>query len=338
MTASGAAPLSYQWSKNGTAITGATLSSYTTPVETTSDNDAQFTVAVSNSTGSTNSSAATLTVSAAATAPSITSQPASQTVVAGQTATFSVAASGTAPLSYQWSKNGAAIAGATLSSYTTPAETTSDNGALFAVSVSNSTGSTNSSAVTLTVNAATSSLSPSQTSLSFGSINLGANKVLSVTLTNSGNSNVTISNVSITGAGFAASGISTGQVVTPGQAANLSLTFAPASAAGVTGSVTVTSNATNSPTTIALLGTGTQSNPPAVTLSWTGSATSVTGYNVYRANASAGPFSELNASLVSATDFVDNSVQAGQTYYYVATGSIGRHQSAYSNVASATAP
>ena len=60
--------------------------------------------------GEPTSTAATLTVSAAPVAPSITTQPANQTVTAGQTATFSVVASGTAPLSYQWQKNGAAIA------------------------------------------------------------------------------------------------------------------------------------------------------------------------------------------------------------------------------------
>ena len=95
---------------------------------------------VSNSAGSVTSNAATLTVNAAPVAPSITTQPASQTVTAGQTATFSVTATGTAPLSYQWSKNGAAISGATSSSYTTPATTTADNGAQFTVVVSNSVG------------------------------------------------------------------------------------------------------------------------------------------------------------------------------------------------------
>src|SRR5947209_16609005 len=84
------------------------------------------------------SSAATLTVNAAPVAPSITTQPASQTVTAGQTASFSVAATGTAPLSYQWQKNSVAISGATSPSYSTPATTSPDNGALFTVGVSNS--------------------------------------------------------------------------------------------------------------------------------------------------------------------------------------------------------
>jgi hypothetical protein len=72
----------------------------------------------------------------------------------GQTASFSVAATGTAPLSYQWQKNGAAISGATSSSYITPVTTSSDNGAQFTVVVSNTAGSVTSNAATLTVNAA----------------------------------------------------------------------------------------------------------------------------------------------------------------------------------------
>jgi hypothetical protein len=148
----GTAPLSYQWQKNGVNIAGATSSSYTTPATTTSDSGSTFAVVVSNSAGTVTSAAATLTVNAAPMAPTITTQPANQTVPAGQTATFTVTATGTAPLSYQWQKNGTNINGATASSYTTPATTTSDNGSTFAVVVSNSTGSVTSNSATLTVN------------------------------------------------------------------------------------------------------------------------------------------------------------------------------------------
>jgi Putative Ig domain len=111
-------------------------------------------------------------------APSITSQPMSQTIGAGQMATFSVSASGTDLLSYRWKKNGMAITGATASgidllhyqwrkngmaitgstssSYTTPVETMSDNLAQFVVVVSNSEGSVTSHAAILIVNAAAS--------------------------------------------------------------------------------------------------------------------------------------------------------------------------------------
>jgi len=81
-------------------------------------------------------------------------QPASQSVTMGQTATFTVLAAGTAPLTYQWQKNAANISGATTSSYTTPATTAADNGAKFNVVVSNSAGSATSNSATLTVTAA----------------------------------------------------------------------------------------------------------------------------------------------------------------------------------------
>jgi hypothetical protein len=82
--------------------------------------------------------------------PSIT-QPASITVEVGQTATFSVTATGTGPLSYQWYENGVAISGATSSSYTTPATALTDSGSVFTVTASNSVGTVKSMGATLTV-------------------------------------------------------------------------------------------------------------------------------------------------------------------------------------------
>ncbi len=151
VAASGTAPLTYQWSKNATAISGATSASYTTPATVAGDNGATFSVVVTNSAGTATSNNATLTVNAAAIAPSITTQPASTTVTAGATASFSVTASGTAPLSYQWRKNGTNISGATSASYTTPATVAGDNGATFSVVVTNSAGSATSNNATLTV-------------------------------------------------------------------------------------------------------------------------------------------------------------------------------------------
>ena len=90
--------------------------------------------------------------------PTITTQPANQRVTAGQTATFTVVAAGTAPLSYQWQKNGVNVTGATSASYTTPATTTSDSGSTFAVVVSNTAGTVTSATATLTVNATPSAI------------------------------------------------------------------------------------------------------------------------------------------------------------------------------------
>ena len=88
-------------------------------------------------------------------APTISTQPANQSVNAGQTATFTVVAAGAAPLSYQWQLNGTAIAGAIAASYTAPVTTTADSGQQFRVVVSNSLGSITSNIATLTVTTGT---------------------------------------------------------------------------------------------------------------------------------------------------------------------------------------
>ena len=242
VTATGTEPLSYQWKKNGSDISGATVSTYKISSVTTGD-AGSYTVTVSNSAGSVTSSAATLTVNvpvtlssitingsssvnvgstatytctatysngatktvtptwaissgtsyasitsagvltgkAAGTAtiqakytdggvtktatknitvnavvvkPSITTQPKSQTVNEGSSVTFSVTASGTTPLSYQWYKGSSKISGATSASYKISSVKTSDEGS-YKVTVSNSAGSVTSSAATLTVNGTT---------------------------------------------------------------------------------------------------------------------------------------------------------------------------------------
>src|SRR4029453_13450101 len=99
VTAIGKKPLSYQWTKDGVNITGATQASYTTPPTTLTDDGSLFAATVTNSAGSVTSNNATLTVQ---TKPSITTQPVDQTVTVGQTANFTVTATGTMPLSYQW--------------------------------------------------------------------------------------------------------------------------------------------------------------------------------------------------------------------------------------------
>ena len=88
---------------------------------------------------------------APSTGPTITTQPAPQSTPLGQSATFSVVASGTAPLGYQWSKNGTPIPGATQASYETPLVQPSDSGEKFSVTVSNTAGSVDSNQAALTV-------------------------------------------------------------------------------------------------------------------------------------------------------------------------------------------
>ena len=148
--ATGTGPFTYQWYLNGVAINGATSSSYTTSATSGSDNGSVYTVAVTNPGGTVMSSPYTLTVN---TPVAITGQPASQTVTVGQTATFTVASTGTGPFTYQWYLNGAAISGATSSSYTTPATTLNSNGSTYTVAVTNVVGTVTSTVGTLTVNA-----------------------------------------------------------------------------------------------------------------------------------------------------------------------------------------
>lgn len=154
VTASGAAPLSFQWQKNGSAIAGATNATYDTPATTLADNGAAFNVVVSNNLGTVASNTASLSVFAPA-APTITTQPASQVAVVGQTVQFSVAAAGSPTLQYQWQKNGAPISGATAPVYTTPVLGLADSGEVYTVVVTNPVGTVGSTSATLTVNAPT---------------------------------------------------------------------------------------------------------------------------------------------------------------------------------------
>jgi poly(3-hydroxybutyrate) depolymerase len=151
VAATGSAPLSYQWQKNGEDIPGATANWYTQPATTTADNGATFRAKVSNDSGSVISASAALKVIAAPAGPTILTQPADQTVTAGQPVTFMVAATDTPPPSYQWKKNGVNIPGATAASLTLPAAISPDCGASFSVVVTNSAGSVTSTGATLTV-------------------------------------------------------------------------------------------------------------------------------------------------------------------------------------------
>ena len=271
-------------------------------------------------------------------APSITEQPLRQAVLMGQAATFTVIATGTAPLSYQWLKNGQAIPGATSPVYTTPATTAGDDGTIFSVSVSNTAGSTVSSPAILSVNSAAGQLTPSPTGVAFGTVSIGTTSAASVTLTNTSSDYVTISNVSVSGPGFNANGVPTGIILAPGEAATLNVTFAPAATGDATGSVTINSDAAGSPTTISLSGTGVQP-PHWVSLTWDPSTSPVFGYYVYRATSEDGPYTRLNVTPVTTTQYTDLTVQPGQAYlYWVTSVDSDTIESPFSNSVSVVIP
>jgi hypothetical protein len=182
-----------------------------------------------------------------------------------------------------------------------------------------------------------SSLLASTTTVNFGNVNIGRSSSQTITLSDSGIGNVAISNVSISGAGVGASGVYVGQTLTPGQTVTLHVTFAPAATGSVSGSVTVTSNAADSPTRIAVSGAGLQA-VHSVDLVWNG-VTGVVGYNVYRGSVSGGPYTIISNTPSTTTTFTDTNVQSGQTYYYAVTSvNLAGVQSTLSNLASATIP
>ena len=145
--ATGTAPLSYQWRKDGLALTNATAASLTIP-SVRAGTAGAYDVVVSNVVGPRASSVATLTVH---TPVSLTTQPGSLTKLNGASASFSVLASGTAPITYQWRRGGVAIPGATAATLLFASTSASDT-ATYDVVVSNVVNSVTSNAVTLTVN------------------------------------------------------------------------------------------------------------------------------------------------------------------------------------------
>ena len=144
----GTSPNTYQWRRNGLLIAGATAASYTLNA-VSADDAGRYDVLVANYLGSVTSAAATLTVSAP-TPPEISVQPVSQSTVAGGGVTFSVTASGTEPLSYQWRKDGSSISGATSSSLTLTNVQTEQLGA-YSVVVTNGLGSATSASASLSL-------------------------------------------------------------------------------------------------------------------------------------------------------------------------------------------
>jgi Abnormal spindle-like microcephaly-assoc'd, ASPM-SPD-2-Hydin/Fibronectin type III domain len=351
---------------SGFSITGATL-----PISLTAGQAANFVArmtpaAAGSVTGSltitNNSSTPSVVVplSGAGTAqgqPAITVNPTSVsfgnvTVGAPNSQAILIQNNGTASLTI--SQATASGTGFSISGLATPATIAGGSSTTFNVAFAPTSGGAVSGSVSLVNNAAGSPLTiplsgtgvvpsfllgASASSLTFPSVAVGSNSSQSVTLTNSGNSTVTIGTVSATGAGFSASGVAAGQMIGAGQTATLGVTFTPGSAATVSGTVTVTSNATNSPINISLSGTGMQAVAHSVSLSWTASTSTVVGYNVYRSTVSGGPYTLITSSNVPGTTYTDTGVQAGVTYFYVVTAvDSNGNESAFSNEASVTVP
>lgn len=152
VSASGTGQLAYEWKKDGVSIPGATWSYFTVTSSATTADAGSYTVVVTGSQGSVTSQPAVVTVMPAV-APTITVQPASTSIQPGQSLSLNVTATGRPYPTYQWKKDGVAIAGATNSNYSKSNAASSDS-ASYTVAVSNTAGSVTSAAATVTVGVA----------------------------------------------------------------------------------------------------------------------------------------------------------------------------------------
>ncbi|MCX6927620.1 MAG: immunoglobulin domain-containing protein, partial [Verrucomicrobia bacterium] len=147
VTAAGAVPLAYQWAKNGTNISGASVSSYLLTSNATLADSGNYSVVITNAYGAVTSSVV-LTISGSA--PFIVTQPASITRIIGTPATFTVVAGGSFPRSYQWKHGTTPVPGGTAASLTLPSVQWADAGS-YTCAITNAYGGTNTASATLTV-------------------------------------------------------------------------------------------------------------------------------------------------------------------------------------------
>lgn len=207
---------------------------------------------------------------------------------------------------------------------------------------SNAVGSPTIVDLSATAAAAAVQLTPSASSLSFGSVTVGSSGTSQLTVKSTGNTNATISKVTVSGTGFVLGSSAASVILDPSQTESYTVNFDPKAAGSLTGTLTITSNAANSPLNIALSGTGvaTSASNHTVALTWERSSTSsVTGYFVYRGTKPSGPFAQLNSSPESSPSYSDSTVSSGQVYYYYVTAVDSSNiQSADSNEVSVTIP
>jgi hypothetical protein len=163
----------------------------------------------------------------------------------------------------------------------------------------------------------TAQLNVSPATLSFGSVTVGNTGTKAATISATGGS-VTVSAASLGSSLFSLSGITLPLTLNAGQSASFDVIFTPQSGGTFTSTLDFASTSTNSPTAEALGGSGVE---PAYTvnLSWDASTSQVAGYNVYRSSTLSGTYSRMNPTVDVATDFTDNTVASGATYYYDVT-------------------
>ena len=191
-----------------------------------------------------------------------------------------------------------------------------------------------------TAAAASIQLTPSATSLSFGNVTVGSTGTSQLTVKSTGNTNASISKVTVSGTGFVLGSSAAGLTLDPTQSESYTVNFDPKATGSVGGTLTITSNAANSPMKIALSGSGVAAAAHhTVGLAWDRSSSTVTGYFVYRSSKPSGPYTQLNSTPEANPTYSDGTVSNGQVYYYYVTAvNSSNIQSADSNEVSVTIP
>jgi len=191
-----------------------------------------------------------------------------------------------------------------------------------------------------TAAAASIQLTPNATSLSFGNVTVGSSGTSQLTVKSTGNTNASISKVAVSGTGFVLGSSAASVILDPSQSETYTVNFDPKATGSVTGTLTIISNAANSPMNISLSGAGTAAAAQhTVALTWERSSSTVTGYFVYRSSKPSGPYTQLNSAPEANPSYSDGSVSNGQVYYYYVTAvNSSNIQSTDSNQVSVTIP
>src|SRR6267154_517644 len=158
----------------------------------------------------------------------------------------------------------------------------------------------------------------SEAAVHFEDVPMGDRSVKELSLTNTGNRDVKISRISVSGSDFSLSGgnpVSLG----PGQMVSLEVGFAPRGAGAKSGTLSIVCEGANSVVQIPLSGAGAQASESAIRLQWESSPEVAQGYQVYRSSESGGPYQRISSSAVDSPAYTDSGLAAGHTYYYVVT-------------------
>ena len=264
-TVTGTSNTAVSWSVTGGSISPAGL--YTAPSAA-----GTYTVKATSAADSTKSATASVTVTAAPVV-AVSISPGTATVKTGASQQFVAAVTGSSNTAVTWSASGGTISAAGM--YTAPG-----TAGTYTVKATSAADTTKSASATVTVTIAAPQITVSPTAINFSSTTTNSSSIQTLTVANTGGSNLSVTGATVSGTSFSISGASFPMTIVAGQSAALSVKFAPTTTGTFTGSITVSSNASNT--------------APAVTLS--GSATAASTFSL-----SASPTSLSFGSVVEGT-------------------------------------